>query len=50
MNRPVNSLPKKLYTTPMLTVYGTVRQLTQKVGALRQRDGGSFPRFRTSLH
>ncbi len=50
MNRPVNSLPKKPYTAPILIVYGTVRQLTQKVAIRRQRDGGRFPRYRTSVN
>ena len=50
MNRPVDRLQKKPYTAPILTVYGTVRQLTQKVAIRRQRDGGNFPRYRTSFN
>ena len=42
-------LPKKPYSAPVLTVYGTVQELTQKVGAFKARDGGHFPRIRTSL-
>lgn len=30
---------KKPYTPPVLTCYGTVRELTQKVGVQGQRDG-----------
>jgi hypothetical protein len=41
--------PKKPYTTPVLTVYGTVRELTKQVGLRRALDGGRFPRIRTSL-
>lgn len=41
--------PKKPYSTPVLTVYGTVRELTQAVGPKRALDGGKFPRNRTSF-
>lgn len=41
--------PKKPYSTPVLTVYGTVRELTQSVGPRRTPDGGRFPRSRTSF-
>lgn len=50
MNRPVNKVPKKPYAAPILTIYGTVRELTRKVAIKRQRDGGRFPRYRTSIH
>lgn len=50
MNRPVDRLPKKPYTSPILTIYGTVRELTQKVAIKRQRDGGRFPRYRTGIN
>jgi hypothetical protein len=36
--------PKKPYTKPTLTVYGTVRELTKKVGTAGQRDGGRNPK------
>jgi hypothetical protein len=32
MAKPANGGPKKAYTAPVLTVYGTVRELTQHVG------------------
>jgi len=34
--------PKKTYTPPVLTVYGTVRDLTKNVGHTGMADGGSF--------
>ncbi|MGH9686896.1 MAG: lasso RiPP family leader peptide-containing protein [Candidatus Acidiferrales bacterium] len=42
--------PKKPYTPPVLTKYGTVRDLTNRVGRSGRRDGGSFRsgRFRTA--
>jgi hypothetical protein len=50
MARPVERDPKKPYARPILTVYGTVRELTQKVALQRALDNGRFPRVRTSLH
>lgn len=42
---------KKLYERPVLTVYGTVHELTQKVGPRGHGDGGKIPpRIATSLH
>src|ERR1700687_1772808 len=35
--------PKKPYSKPTLTLYGTVRELTQKVGQTGNTDGGTFP-------
>ena len=32
MDKPVNGQIKKPYSPPVLTVYGTVRELTQHVG------------------
>ncbi|MGA9885561.1 MAG: lasso RiPP family leader peptide-containing protein [Candidatus Acidiferrales bacterium] len=42
--------PKKPYTPPVLTKYGTVRDLTNTVSTSGSRDGGSFRRgkFRTA--
>lgn len=39
--------PKEPYSTPKLTIYGTVEQLTKAVGAHAQADGGAFPTNRT---
>jgi hypothetical protein len=50
MGKKVKSEVKKPYTPPELVVYGTVRELTQKVGFTRATDGGKFPRYRTSVH
>jgi len=49
MRKAVERDTKKPYSSPTLTVYGTVRELTQKVGLVRTRDGGRFPRVRTSI-
>ncbi|MGH9744573.1 MAG: lasso peptide [Candidatus Acidiferrales bacterium] len=49
MAKLVQQGPKRPYSTPILTVYGTVRELTQKIGAFKLRDGGRFPRIRTSI-
>ena len=51
MAKPVKREPKKPYTKPTLTVYGTVRELTKKVGRTGRTDGGN-PRsgkFRTAI-
>ncbi len=40
---------KKPYSSPLITVYGTVRELTQKVGIRRHSDGGTFPRSKTHV-
>jgi hypothetical protein len=40
MAKPVKREPKKPYTKPKLTVYGTVKELTQAQGNRGQRDGG----------
>ena len=41
--------PKEPYSTPKLTIYGTVEQLTRQIGVHGQADGGSFPTFRTQV-
>jgi hypothetical protein len=35
--------PKKPYSTPVLTVHGTVRELTRKVGVNGHPDNGTPP-------
>jgi hypothetical protein len=47
MSKAVKLEPKKPYSKPTLTLYGTVRELTQRVGAHGTGDGGGFPRNRT---
>jgi hypothetical protein len=49
MRKQVVGEPKKPYSTPALTIYGTVQQLTQKVGLRKTRDGGSFPQIKTLM-
>jgi len=49
MGRPVKLEPKKPYSKPTLTVYGTVRELTQHVGARGNSDGGSRFTPRTAV-
>jgi hypothetical protein len=49
MDKAGKPVPKKPYTSPVLKVYGTVRDLTKAVGTRRSSDGGRFPRNRTSL-
>jgi hypothetical protein len=40
---------KKLYSTPVLTIYGTVQELTQAKGLRATRDGGKFPTIKTHM-
>jgi hypothetical protein len=47
MGKPIKLEPKKPYSKPTLTLYGTVRDLTQRVGLHGSNDGGSFPRGRS---
>ena len=49
MAKTVAPGPKKPYSEPKLTVYGTVRELTQKVGRHGKTDGGVFPRNLTHI-
>jgi hypothetical protein len=49
MLKPVKRDLKKPYSSPTLTIYGTVRQLTQKVGLRRTADGGTRLRIKTHL-
>jgi len=44
MAKPVAPGPKKPYSAPKLTVYGTVRELTQSKGRHGRPDGGRIPR------
>jgi hypothetical protein len=49
MLKPVKRDNKKPYSSPIITVYGTVQELTQKIGTHGQSDGGRFPRSRTHV-
>jgi hypothetical protein len=39
--RPISTEPKKPYSAPRVIVYGTVRDLTQKVGIHGKGDAGT---------
>jgi hypothetical protein len=39
---------RKLYEPPVLTVYGKVHDVTQKVGSAHSLDGGRLPKVRTA--
>ena len=50
MAKPVNEDPKKAYATPVLTVHGTVVDLTKSNQTGRALDGGTRGfRVRTSI-
>jgi hypothetical protein len=50
MGKPEKPEPKKPYTKPTLTLYGTVRELTQTTGPAGSLDGGhSLGSNRTSI-
>jgi hypothetical protein len=49
MRKPVKLNNKKPYSPPLITVYGTVQELTQMKGKKGTSDGGSFPRFATHV-
>ena len=49
MRKPVKWNIKKPYSPPLITVYGTVQELTQKKGLRGKSDGGNFPRFATHV-
>jgi hypothetical protein len=49
MNIPPQPEPKEPYSTPKLTIYGTIEELTKSVGAHGSTDGGNPPASRTEL-
>jgi hypothetical protein len=50
MDKGGKPAPKKPYTPPVLTVYGTVRDVTKAVGAHGQDDGNPFsPKVKTNV-
>ena len=49
MLKPVKRDSKKQYSSPTLTIYGTVRQLTQKVGLRGTPDNGTRFRIKTFM-
>ena len=48
MGKPVEREPKKPYSKPTLTNYGTVRELTKAVGFSGNTDSGRGSRNRTN--
>jgi hypothetical protein len=50
MSKPVKEEPKKPYVAPVLTIHGTVRELTQsnQVGGALDKGGRGF-RVRTAV-
>jgi hypothetical protein len=50
MHKPVIREPKKPYYSPILKIYGTVQELTKKVGVHGTSDGGTNPRGATKTH
>ncbi len=49
MVKPVKREPKKPYSSPAITMYGTVQQLTQHVPGTKGHDHGRAPRNRTGF-
>jgi hypothetical protein len=49
MPKPVKREPKKPYKKPTLSIYGTVRELTQKVGHTGNRDKAGGGANRTHI-
>jgi hypothetical protein len=47
MAKPVGREPKKPYSSPIITVYGTVQELTQHKLGSNGNDGGNKPLNRT---
>jgi hypothetical protein len=44
MVKPLKRDTKKPYSSPIITIYGTVQELTKKIGSGGAPDGGAFPR------
>jgi hypothetical protein len=49
MVKSVKRETKRPYSKPKLTVYGTVRELTQSVGTHGNRDGGRPPHHKSAV-
>jgi hypothetical protein len=49
MGKPVKREPKKPYSSPIITMYGTVHELTQHVPGSKGNDHGGKPRNRTGF-
>jgi hypothetical protein len=49
MLKPAKRDNKKPYSSPIITVYGTVQELTKKVGTSGKPDNGKPPRVKTHV-
>jgi hypothetical protein len=49
MDKPVKPEPKKPYSPPKVTVYGTVRDLTLAKGFHGSKDGGLIGKNKTGI-
>ena len=49
MVKPVKREPKKPYSSPIITMYGTVQELTQHVPGSKGHDNGHGTRNRTGF-
>lgn len=49
MVKPLERDTKKPYSSPIITIYGTVQELTKKIGLGGSQDGGVFPRNFTHI-
>jgi hypothetical protein len=49
MLKPAKRDNKKPYSSPIITVYGTVQELTKKVGQHGKSDSGRPPRVATHV-
>ena len=49
MLKPGKRDNKKPYSSPIITVYGTVQELTKKVGPIGKPDNGKPPRTHTRI-
>ena len=49
MLKPAKRDRKKSYSSPILTTYGTVKQLTEKVGLRKNPDGGNRLKIKTHM-
>jgi len=49
MVKPLKEVNKKPYSSPIITIYGTVQELTKKLGLGGNADGGGFPRNHTHV-
>jgi hypothetical protein len=49
MDRPPKPERREPYSTPKLTIWGTVEQLTKQVGVHGSLDGGLFPIIRSHI-